>query len=192
MKDPVCGMDVDIKEAKKKGLVSNRGAKSYYFCSSGCKDVFEKKRGKTVEILLSLILVALATLVFFTGYMLVFMGVVFLILAFLKFLDLKGFASLFSQYDLLAKRVKVYAKVYPFIELLLGLSFLFKFQVKIAAAITLVVMSVGAIGVAKNMFGKKKMRCACLGAKVKVPLTFFTLVEDIVMAAMGLMVLLLL
>ena len=31
--------------------------------------------------------------------------------------------------------------------------------------------------------------CACLGAKIKVPLTRFTLVEDIIMFLMGLMIL---
>ena len=39
VKDPVCGMNVD--EKKSAGTSSHAG-KSYYFCSSGCKDEFDK------------------------------------------------------------------------------------------------------------------------------------------------------
>ena len=45
------------------------------------------------------------------------------------------------------------------------------------------------IGVGKNLLSKNKIKCACLGAKVKVPLTSFTFVEDIIMALMALMIL---
>ena len=73
---------------------------------------------------------------------------------------------------------------------LLGAAFLLQFQTKIAAAILVIVMSVSAVGVGKNVFSKNPIRCACLGSKIKVPLTTFTLVEDIVMAVMGVMILL--
>ena len=123
--------------------------------------------------------------------MIPFMGVVFLILAALKLIDIKGFSQMFSQYDLVAKKFNFYGSIYPFIELSLGLMYIFKFQITVAAVITVLVMSVGAVGVGKNTFSKNKIRCACLGAKIKVPLTGFTLTEDIVMAVMGLMILLL-
>jgi P-type Cu+ transporter len=38
-KDPVCKMDVD--ETKAKHLAQHEG-KTYYFCSSSCKDKFEE------------------------------------------------------------------------------------------------------------------------------------------------------
>jgi hypothetical protein len=50
-------------------------------------------------------------------------------------------------------------------------------------------MGVGSIGVGKNVFSKNKVQCACLGVKIKVPLTKFTLVEDLVMLVMGIMIL---
>jgi len=188
-KDPICGMDVNVNDALKKGLVVEKDKKAHYFCSEDCKSKFEggwfKKHG--ISTILSVVLVGVAVSVFLTGYMLPFMGIVFLLLAGLKLIDLKGFANMFVQYDLVAKKSKVYAFVYPFIELSLGLLFLFKFQITIAAIVTIVVMSVGAIGVGKNVFSKNKVKCACLGAKIKVPLTTFTLVEDIVMANLGLL-----
>jgi len=191
-KDPICGMDVNVNDALKKGLVAEKDKKVYYFCSDHCKTQFEGKKflgGQGVSVLLSLLLVVIAIGVSFAGYMLPFMGVVFLLLASLKLIDLKGFAEMFVQYDLVAKKSRAYAFVYPFIELVLGLSFLFKFQTMPAALITIIVMSVGAIGVGKNLFSKNKLRCACLGAKIKVPLTGFTFVEDIIMAVMGIIIL---
>ena len=40
VKDPICGMDVDVKEAKKKGLTATKDGKEHYFCNSNCKDKF--------------------------------------------------------------------------------------------------------------------------------------------------------
>ncbi len=50
-KDPICGMEVDIKKAESKGLVSIKNKKKYYFCSKQCKDKFEGKKiiSKTKE-----------------------------------------------------------------------------------------------------------------------------------------------
>ena len=188
-KDPICGMDVDPKKAETKSLVISKKGKKYYFCSQGCKDKFSSNKHLT-EILLSAALVLIAIIVYYMGYMLPFMGIVFLLLSVLKLIDIKGFANMFVQYDMIAAKSKAYAHVYPFIELSLGLMYLFTFQIIYAAIITVLVMGVGAIGIGKNLLSKNKIKCACLGAKVKVPLTSFTLVEDIIMALMALMILL--
>ncbi len=34
--DPVCGMKVDIAQAKAKGLVAEDEGREYYFCGKGC------------------------------------------------------------------------------------------------------------------------------------------------------------
>ena len=47
-KDPICGMNVNEKEAKKKGLVVKKDSKTHHFCSADCKDKFENK-GKAVK-----------------------------------------------------------------------------------------------------------------------------------------------
>jgi len=185
VKDPICGMSVDKAKAKSKGLTTAKDGMNYYFCSSNCKDKFSAGWIKTnsISLLLSAVVVALAYYMYQAGYMLPFMGTVFLILAGLKLLDVKGFAKMFAQYDFIAKKSNTYAMAYPFIELALGLSFLFQWQVRVAAVVTVVVMSIGAAGVANNLLSKDKILCA------KVPLTTFTLVEDVVMVVMGLMIL---
>jgi len=180
VKDPICGMEVNVNKAKYKAL-------GKYFCSENCK---KKYKGKFIEIGLSLSLIVIAVIVYFNGYMLHFMGIVFLILSVLKLVDVKGFAKMFQQYDLIAKKIKVYSFVYPFIELSLAVMFLINYQIKLAAIVTVIIMGVGSIGVTKNILSKDKVQCACLGAKVNVPLTRFTLVEDLVMLIMGLMILL--
>lgn len=114
-----------------------------------------------------------------------FMGGVFIIISILKMLDWKGFIHAFSMYDVIAKRSKTYAYIYPAIEFCLGFAFLLSFQVKITAAVTFLIMAVGSVGVAQNLLSPKKVRCACVGTLIKVPLTEFTLVEDIYMAVMA-------
>ena len=34
--DPVCGMTVDLEEARKKGLIQSNGGRDYAFCGKGC------------------------------------------------------------------------------------------------------------------------------------------------------------
>ena len=41
-KDPVCGMDVDEREAMKKGNTAEFGGQIKFFCSSQCRDMFQK------------------------------------------------------------------------------------------------------------------------------------------------------
>jgi len=45
-KDPVCGMDVDEKNAK---IKTTYGGKTYYFCSESCKKQFEKDPKKFIK-----------------------------------------------------------------------------------------------------------------------------------------------
>lgn len=45
-KDPVCGMDINEKQAKFK---ADYGGKTYYFCAASCKSQFDKNPGKYVK-----------------------------------------------------------------------------------------------------------------------------------------------
>ena len=113
-----------------------------------------------------------------------FMGGFFIAVSILKMLDWKGFVHAYSMYDIIAKKSKYYAYAYPLIEFCLGLGFLFG-NIRIAAIITLIIMIIGIIGIAKNLLSPQKVRCACLGTLIKIPLTEFTLFEDAIMAVMA-------
>ena len=118
-------------------------------------------------------------------FMLDFMGLFYIVFAFFKMLDLKGFPESFKMYDPLAKRLPIYGWMYPFIETALGLMFLMRFEVDIALITTLVVLGITTIGVTKTLMDKKSIRCACLGTALKLPMTEATLIENSIMIAMA-------
>ena len=118
-----------------------------------------------------------------------FMGFFFIVVSGLKFLDWKGFAKSYAMYDLIAMKSKFYAWAYPVIELFLGVSYLKLNILKITAGITFVLMAISVVGVTKSLSSKKKLHCACLGTVIKLPLTKFTLFENITMGIMSLIIL---
>ena len=121
--------------------------------------------------------------------MLDFMGLFYIVFSFFKLLDLKGFSKSFKMYDPLASRISIYGWMYPFIEVVLGLMFLMHFGVKTALVITLIVLGITTIGVAKSLLDKKSIRCACLGTALKLPMTEATFIENAVMIVMAILLL---
>ena len=122
--------------------------------------------------------------------MLAFMGYFFLVFGLLKVVRIHGFAEAYSMYDVLAMRSKAYAYGYPFLELSFAAAYLLAWQVEIVSAVVFVVMLIGAYGVYKKLQLKEEIPCACLGTVFKIPMTWVTLGEDLLMAAMALMILL--
>lgn len=123
-------------------------------------------------------------------FMIDFMGLFFIVFSFFKLLDLKGFTNTFKMYDPLAKKSALYAKVYPFIEVMLGLLFLFRFEVKLAIVITLFILTITTIGVTKTLRSKEEIQCACLGSVLKLKMTEATFIENTIMILMGVSLLL--
>lgn len=123
----------------------------------------------------------------FSGYffMQTFMGLFFLVFGSFKAINWKVFALSYGDYDLIARRSKIYAYAYPAIELGLGTAFLLDYQPIIINSITLALMIIGAVGVAKNLLLKNQIPCLCLGAVIKLPLSKISLIEDIIMGAMA-------
>ncbi|GAB5475060.1 MAG: hypothetical protein Mars2KO_31590 [Maribacter sp.] len=117
--------------------------------------------------------------------MLDFMGLFYIVFSFFKLLDLKGFPESFRMYDPLAKRLLVYGWVYPFIEVALGLMLLMRFQVTVALIATVVILGVTTIGVSQTLWDKKRIRCACLGTALKLPMTEATFIENAIMLVMA-------
>ena len=211
MKDPVCGMDVTIP-AKHSSSWKGEG---YVFCSSGCKSKFDAEPAKyigkdalsgsmpmtdrpdfTPLVLILFGIVALAAAKYFlTGgsgvrdAMIDFMGVFFVVFGGFKLLDVKGFADAYATYDIVARKSRMYALAYPFIEMGLGVAYLNHWHLRPVNWITLAVMSVGSLGVAKALLKKQKIQCACLGTRIKLPMSNITLMEDVVMAFMALVML---
>jgi hypothetical protein len=118
-----------------------------------------------------------------------FMGFFLVEFSMLKFFNLEGFADGFQMYDLLAKRSRIYAYFYPFIELGLGLAFLTSWRPDVVFGATIVVMVFGALGVASALRQGLDTECACMGSILNVPLSTVALTEDLGMAGMAVVML---
>lgn len=119
-----------------------------------------------------------------------FMGVFMITFASFKFAGYKMFAEMFAMYDIVAKKYLVYGKVFPFIQLGLGFIYLFDFLPIYRDYFTIVFAGIAAIGVFKEVFiNKSKIKCACLGNVIKLPLSTVSFVEDFGMALMAIFML---
>ena len=118
-----------------------------------------------------------------------FMTGFFLVFSFFKLLDVKAFAESFRMYDLLVTKVPVYGKIYPFIELTLGILCLIHFQEKYVYIADIIIMGFGALGVIQSVVDKRKIRCACLGSVFNLPMSTVTIIENSLMVLIGIILL---
>jgi len=155
------------------------------------QDTSKLQRYKPLVIILGSVLVSSLALSFVDGrihgFMSSFMGLFLVNFAMFKLFDLQGFVKGFSMYDIIAQYFPKYALAYPFIELVLGLLYLSSFAPVITSILVLAIMSVGAVGVFKAVItGDKKLKCACLGTTLNVPLSTVSIIENVGMALMAL------
>lgn len=118
--------------------------------------------------------------------MLDFMAGFFLVFGVFKAINLQGFVEAYSMYDIIAQRTKIYAYMYPFIEVILGIAYLLRYNLFLVNIITLLVMVIGSVGVIIELRRNRQITCACLGAVFKLPMTYVTLAEDLIMGIMAL------
>lgn len=123
------------------------------------------------------------------GWMHYFMGFFLCQFAVLKLFHPSDFADGFQMYDIIAKKFRFYAYLYPFIELGLGLSYLALSRPIAIYLLTIVVMGISAVGVIRALRQGLDVRCACMGTILDVPLSTVTLSEDILMGLMALFML---
>ncbi len=110
------------------------------------------------------------------------MGSFFLVFGFFKIINLKAFADAYSTYDIIAMRSKFYAFLYPFLELLVAIFYLANIGGIYRDIFTFILMVVSSLGVIRKLKMKEEIPCACLGMVFKLPMTWVTLIEDVLMA----------
>lgn len=118
-----------------------------------------------------------------------FMGVFLVIFSTLKIFHPVDFADGFEMYDIIAKRSRMYAYCYPLIELFLGLAYLSFFLPILTYLVTIVILTIGSVGVIQALQRGLDINCPCMGTVLDVPLSTVTLTEDIGMALMALILL---
>ncbi|MEO0471818.1 MAG: heavy metal-associated domain-containing protein [Bacteroidota bacterium] len=118
-----------------------------------------------------------------------FMGGFFVVFSFFKLLDVKAFAGAFASYDPIAKVSSVYGRVYPFIELALGIAYLMHWAPTSVYLATLLLLGIGTIGVVRAVLDKRTIQCACLGTVFNLPMSQVTIIENSLMIVMSLIML---
>jgi glutaredoxin len=119
-----------------------------------------------------------------------FMGFAICLLAMLKLMDVQAFATSFRKYDLLSPRWRPWGRLYPGIELLVGLGVLLQPEATAAAqlvgAVAVLLGAMGTVSVGKAVFiDHLALNCACVGGNSKTPLGVVSFAENLIMAAMG-------
>jgi hypothetical protein len=108
------------------------------------------------------------------------------VLALLKLQNIEGFATMFLNYDLLAKRWVPYSYVYPFAEGLAGVLMVAGALTWLSVPIALLIGTIGAASVFKAVYiDRRELKCACVGGSSNVPLGFISLTENLMMVAMA-------
>ena len=108
------------------------------------------------------------------------------ILALLKLQNVESFATMFLNYDLLAKRWVPYSYIYPFAEGFAGILMIAGILTWLSVPVALFIGIVGAVSVFKAVyFDRRELKCACVGGSSNVPLGFVSLTENLMMIAMA-------
>ena len=108
------------------------------------------------------------------------------VLALLKLQNVETFATMFLNYDLLAKRWVPYSYIYPFAEGLAGILMTAGALTWLSVPLALFIGTIGAASVFKAVYiDKRELKCACVGGGSNVPLGFISLTENLMMIAMA-------
>ena len=111
-------------------------------------------------------------------------------LALLKLQNVESFATMFLNYDLLARRWVPYSYVYPFAEGLAGVLMIAGALNWLSIPLAFFIGAVGAVSVSVSVFkavylDRRELKCACVGGGSNVPLGFVSLTENVMMVAMA-------
>lgn len=116
-----------------------------------------------------------------------FIAISMMLLAMLKLQDVDRFATMFLNYDLLARRFVPYGRIYPFLELGAGALMLTGLLNWLSIPVALFIGGIGAVSVFKAVYiDKRELKCACVGGGSNVPLGFVSLTENLMMVTMAL------
>ena len=115
-----------------------------------------------------------------------FVGFSMVVLALLKLQNIESFATMFLNYDLLAKRWVPYSYIYPFAEGLAGVLMVAGALTWLSVSVALFIGTIGAVSVFKAVYiDRRELKCACVGGSSNVPLGFVSLTENLMMIGMA-------
>ena len=114
-----------------------------------------------------------------------YMGFIYIVFGLLKLYDINKFANIFSKYDIIGKNFKLYAYLYPFIEIILGFCLLTNNFTSNTMIITKLLMIISIISVIISISAGQNLRCGCLGSFFHIPLSYVTISENLAMLGLS-------
>jgi hypothetical protein len=109
------------------------------------------------------------------------------ILAMLKLRDIERFATMFLNYDLLARRWVPYSYIYPWAEAIAAVLMAAGLLRWVSIPLALFIGTIGTVSVIKAVYiDRRTLKCACVGGDSNVSLGFLSLTENLMMIAMAL------
>lgn len=120
-------------------------------------------------------------------WMLNFMAAFFLLFGGLKLVSIKQFIRAYEKYDVIAKRFPAWGYAYAFFEVGLGILYFTQIALFVANIGVILLLGIASVGIYQKLRTKSGVNCACLGGFFNVPLTWFTLAENILMVGMAIM-----
>ena len=109
------------------------------------------------------------------------MGSILIVFGILKLYDIEKFMEIFQKYDIISKNIPIYSFAYPFIEIILGICYMYSFKLNKVKLLTNLLMFISIISVSLSIIKGQTLRCGCLGAFFHIPLSYVTLSENIIM-----------
>jgi hypothetical protein len=154
---------------------------------------------KYSPLLLALLVIVIATVSLCTLFeypivsmmgMNMLMGAWFMVFGATKLINVSGFVASFRQYDIVTKKFPIYGYLYPVIEFILGVAYIFDQSMAYWLPINIVTIIISwltTIGIVRSFSHPTKIHCACLGANTELTLWWITLVEcgSMVIMALG-------
>ena len=108
------------------------------------------------------------------------------VLALLKLQNVESFATMFLNYDLLARRWVPYSYIYPFSQAFAGALMIAGALNWLSIPVALFIGTVGAASVFKAVYiDRRELKCACVGGNSNVPLGFVSFTENLMMIGMA-------
>ncbi|MDZ7744574.1 MAG: hypothetical protein U5K77_02310 [Candidatus Saccharibacteria bacterium] len=114
-----------------------------------------------------------------------FMAVFFITFAAFKFVNLDEFVSTYRDYDVLAKKFRVWAFALPFIEGVLGVAYLLYHDYTPLNLIVMTLTGLAAYGAWQELRNQSNIMSAFLGTVIKLPLSKVSLIENLSMFLMA-------
>lgn len=105
-------------------------------------------------------------------------GTILLLLGIVKLYNLSSFVSTFNKYDIIGAHIPLYAYIYPFLEIILGILFIKQSSIKLYI-FTIVFIFINILGVIKGLQSKHKLKCGCMGSLFDLPLSYLTIIENL-------------